>query len=295
MRFLLRIFDVRRCHAPSQTTLASLEKTWRSSRMYLGILYCQITRSFWNLHEARFSHLCLSCGSFHTKSDTIGNQKDSQITIIETCITTSSWHLHCPVYTKKMSWCKEGDGRSQKTIQNLFFWGKLNLCSNHPHSTTQRGLTLRAGGFTGTSESENSVGSPIGFSNIAENRPASASSSESGKISSAISCSWTKTPGKSSHMPPVSARRTFCGSRHLLGIKFFGTPKKSTKMCKIKILGRFLFLYTNLEACIFQKAQIPGGKTMPFSKSFKPWDTATSCSWDFLPKSKSRVLLWQCT
>ena len=156
-----------------------------------------------------------------------------------------------------------------KNHPKSIFFGKLNLCSNHPSEVTQRGLTLRAGGFTGTSESETSVGFPIGFSNIAENRPASASSSESGKISSAISCSWTKTPGKSSHMPPVSARRTFCGSRHLLGIKCFGTPKKSTKMCKIKILGHVLFLYTNLESCIFQKAENTMGKNHAIFKIFQ--------------------------
>ena len=92
MRFLPRIFDAKRCHAPSPTT-CKLGKKWKPSCMYLGVQYCQIVhyihfRTLTKQYVATIFSMFFSCGSLHPKSDTIGKQKESQITI-ETCSTTS--------------------------------------------------------------------------------------------------------------------------------------------------------------------------------------------------------------
>ena len=61
--------------------------------MYLGVQYCQIVhyihfRTLTKQYVATIFSMFFSCGSLHPKSDTIGKQKESQITI-ETCSTTS--------------------------------------------------------------------------------------------------------------------------------------------------------------------------------------------------------------
>ena len=262
MRFLLRIFDARRCHAPSQITLASLEKTWRSSCIYLGILYCQITHSFWNLHEARFSHLCFSCGSFHTKSDTIGNQKDSQITIIETCIATSSWHLHCPVYTKKMSWYKEGDGRSKKPSKIYFFSANWTFVQITPVKSLREASLWELEVSPEPQNLKLRLVSPLVSQTspkIAQPRPHPQSQ---GKYHLQFHAVGQKL--RANH--PICLR--FLQGGHFVAADIFWTSNFSAPSKKIhqdvqdKVLGRVFFLYKKLEVCIFQEAQNTMGKNM---------------------------------
>ena len=80
MRFLLSIFDARRCHAPSRTT-CKLGKNMKAVMHVSWDIVKSLIVFILEPWQSNIQPLIYFCFFFIQKSDTVGNQKHSQITI----------------------------------------------------------------------------------------------------------------------------------------------------------------------------------------------------------------------